>query len=807
MDSKPNKPLLRNPTGKAKLPDLIRTCREMANSAFGQALETALTDVERYLGAFISNSQDDDERFAYIAASDELRTKNDQVAKLFNDDLNKNFNQLLKSILRGERSATPGSEVSGGLSLLDNDQLDESLIINKIAEAIEEKLSAELYCLEQRFGHLFSNSQIDNSNNPVGPNAAGKALRNALKTLDIELKAKKIIYKLFGKHLAKKSATLYGEINAFLAKSGVLPDLKAKTPDPKPSSTNASTRTEQSDNASSQSSPANRPTDPNKENADDAFQAWFQQVSGNYDGLKTPTAGQPFQEMQQLLTAYQSNGQTSSLELTQIAVTPELVDTLSTLQQVDSYIKESGDANSQDLKRNVVNEYKQRLGDEAAHSIKQLDAETIDIVGVVFDYFLDNEELPDFVKALIGRLQIPVLKVALIDREFLSKKTHPARQLLNELTNASLGWIQENEASRDRLYERMEQIVKCILNEFTDDVAIFETQLNEFREFLGVEKKQLDAAKEALHKAAKEAERLEALKKDIAEEIANRLTTVTVPSDVEAFLTDKWLNVVIQVVIKEGDDSPMRSTALNFVSDLVWSVEPKTNRSDRSKLIGLLPAVLSTLRKGLSYVGASEQETSDVIKMLEVYHLESIRGQSEAKIETPNTKRAAEPAGGAELDEETAAVSNEITAMLAQMEQDIESFTDFDDDVVSEKAESSAADERFKQMMADMGFDMVQDDAPTIDDEYTELVRALQPGAWVEFKQEDNKRVRGKLAWEGDEYAGYSFLNRRYKVIAEKSLYGLAEEFRQGNASLIEAESLFDKAITGVTSTILGKPN
>ena len=39
---------------------------------------------------------------------------------------------------------------------------------------------------------------------------------------------------------------------------------------------------------------------------------------------------------------------------------------------------------------------------------------TLDIVAMLFDYILDDKNLPDPVRMLIGRLQIPVLKVALI---------------------------------------------------------------------------------------------------------------------------------------------------------------------------------------------------------------------------------------------------------------------------------------------------------------------------------------------------------------------------------------------------------
>ena len=74
-----------------------------------------------------------------------------------------------------------------------------------------------------------------------------------------------------------------------------------------------------------------------------------------------------------------------------------------------------------------------------------VDAFTIDIVAMLFDYIFDDRTIPDKLKALIGRLQIPVLKVAMLDKQFFSKKSHPARRLLDEIAAASIGWSEEGE--------------------------------------------------------------------------------------------------------------------------------------------------------------------------------------------------------------------------------------------------------------------------------------------------------------------------------------------------------------------------
>jgi len=69
--------------------------------------------------------------------------------------------------------------------------------------------------------------------------------------------------------------------------------------------------------------------------------------------------------------------------------------------------------------------------------MNQLDSMTLDIVAMLFDQLFDDPKIPIAVKGFIGRMQIPMLKVAIADKEFFSKKTHPARRLLDTLGEIS----------------------------------------------------------------------------------------------------------------------------------------------------------------------------------------------------------------------------------------------------------------------------------------------------------------------------------------------------------------------------------
>jgi hypothetical protein len=102
---------------------------------------------------------------------------------------------------------------------------------------------------------------------------------------------------------------------------------------------------------------------------------------------------------------------------------------------------------------------------------------------MLFECMLDDRNLPDSLKVLIGRLQIPLVKVAVLDKSFFSRSSHPARRLLNEIANAAMGWGVSDDHERDNLYVRIDQVVQRLLNDFVDDPAIFSELLADFLAF------------------------------------------------------------------------------------------------------------------------------------------------------------------------------------------------------------------------------------------------------------------------------------------------------------------------------------
>ncbi len=117
---------------------------------------------------------------------------------------------------------------------------------------------------------------------------------------------------------------------------------------------------------------------------------------------------------------------------------------------------------------------------------------TIELVAMLFDFVFETRDLPDGIKALLARLQIPVLKAAMLDGAFFAKKSHPARLLINALAQAGLGWSPAM-GQEDPLYKKIDEIVHKILDGFTDNLAIFDELRDDLERYLAEEEKAAEA--------------------------------------------------------------------------------------------------------------------------------------------------------------------------------------------------------------------------------------------------------------------------------------------------------------------------
>ncbi|USE35257.1 DUF1631 family protein [Endozoicomonas sp. SCSIO W0465] len=104
----------------------------------------------------------------------------------------------------------------------------------------------------------------------------------------------------------------------------------------------------------------------------------------------------------------------------------------------------------------------------------------INMVGWLFEYILDDHHLPDDVKKTMALLQIPILKQAILDDDFLTHNKHPARRLLNNLTSAGILYCRDTQLSKHVLL-LIEYTVRTIISDHNENPNIFQDCLDGFQ--------------------------------------------------------------------------------------------------------------------------------------------------------------------------------------------------------------------------------------------------------------------------------------------------------------------------------------
>src|SRR6185369_15014497 len=227
---------------------------------------------------------------------------------------------------------------------------------------------------------------------------------------------------------------------------------------------------------------------------------------------------------------------------------------------------------------NVLHELK---GSQVGASMGQMDAMTLDVVALLFDQLFDDAKIPLGAKGLIGRLQIPMLKVAIADKEFFSKKSHPARLLLEKLGEIAIR-LPADFNTQSKLFGHLETIVRDQL------VALMD------REDQRIEEASKAAAERLLQEEA-----LAVAKSVAQEEIRSRVLNQLPPGAVLEFLAEQWLKLMVIIHVKVGTTSDAWKNSIEAMEQLIWTVQPRETVDDRKKMGAIVPPLIKRLNAGM----------------------------------------------------------------------------------------------------------------------------------------------------------------------------------------------------------------
>ena len=699
----------------------LKGCRELALSRMAGALSGMLDRVEDELFDLAEKSVDRDAQNVFLDARSQARANRDAIESTFRQ----HFVELFNRKVSGEPSAASQPAEGAELSLLAHEDLEGNLAVNAMSSRLKTACEGELFALSQRMGFLLERPELEDDANPVSPAMICAALKDACDEIQSDYKVRMALLRQLVGQTESELQRVYHDLNAHLVERRILPEVRATARRAAPTPKRASA------------------AEPVKAPAPD------QDLYGTLAQLLSAASGAASGRAD---SGPAASGGAQNAAAPQAAFVAELT----------RMHRAATPAAGETALVNIIKDLK-----NAPHGalLATVDAMTIDIVAMLFDFVFEDEHIPASVKALLGRLQIPTLKVALLDKGFFSSKSHPARRLIDLLAEISIG-LDDGDARGGATLALIEGVVDGILHEFDTDLALFESMAARVEAFIEEQARADAEIVERSSRVIEAREREEIARRAGEEEVSRRLMVrVWVPVPVRAMLLETWATAFAAVHLAEGEGSPAWQELVHTMDDLLWSVEPKALPEDRKRLVVMLPGMLKQIQRGLARGAMSEPQRDGFLGELVDCHALAIKAGLRGLAAVP------EPPAPAPLED-------------PKLEREI---LPAGDDVHVEEIRLRAP----RGGVARNVFTR------------TGIWTNLRRGTWVEFARAAATPTRARLTWVSPNKGVYLFTNPATGAHAVSiSPEALAEQMRVGEARMIDDAPLVDRAVGSMIESL-----
>lgn len=649
------------------------------------------------------------------------------------------------------KPASASSMDGMSLSLIDLSEVERVMLVDRVAQRFTAHYDLALHSLTQRLGVLFAQESLALSGNPLRPELFVRAFIKAWEKCEFDDQATDELALSLVPTNFIDLAPLYEDLNTTLEHGGVL----AQTSYRIRKSAGGSSKTDSAPAPLTQSGQSNFGA---LQTGASSGQASTDQNPSAWSSL-APVGRQVVAQTRQFLHRLGFGAQSAqgaqegpmasaaasaAMQARQEAPDSQFLGYLGDLQagawsSPDYQHLEGQDPAAQNILRQMRDMNEVRRAPE-------LDRGTVDALAEVFDYVFADQAIPLQLKYVIGRLQIPVLKAAMIDRDFFLSAEHPARKLVDTLANASVAWAPEK-GEADPLYLRIESTVQRVLNEFEDDLELFGDLLAEFAQFLFETELQVQGRIEPVAAQEGSNESFDQARAHGDEIVHARLAALAADSPVlrflAPFLTGQWREVIARAWLNSDKNPAQWDKVVKAMDQLIWSIQPKTTPPERRDLIALLPDLVKNLNAGLDAIQWEGDQRSTFTKRLISTHMLAIRMTQPAALEVA---------------------------------------TDADDE--------NAADEALKELDERRADKLVGPD-----DDFDNMAHSLSRGQWFDFLVDGTTQHRCRLTWVSPMRTRLLFTNSQGFDAFVRSEREVAELLRRRQLTLIDQQPVVGRAL------------
>lgn len=405
------------------------------------------------------------------------------------------------------------------------------------------------------------------------------------------------------------------------------------------------------------------------------------------------------------------------------------------------YVPGETQIQTDDFKHALLNSMAKMGNTSMSKSLNAIDGRTVDFVEMLFGAFLRDSNISTSLKSLLLELQIPLIKVAMLDQQFFQNNKHPARKVLDTIAHVGIGI----EDSDNTLYKTMKLIIEQLQTTFEQNLISFNTALTALNRLKSIEADKSGKQEEETQKAIYKEHARQVILNELQKHTHKRI----IQKELKPLILKQWANIMYQRFVKHGKDSPEWNEAVTLLKHMIYSVQPITSsvqwvllNSDSENLIDEIKGLLDTASLSPASIDAS-------ISTLQEIHNRLLEN-SEFFQESPDS----EP-------------DISLEEAIAETEQEL------------------PAEEEPRAQIARLPQDVKQ-------------------GVWFEiYNGEDKAPRRVKLSVVLFDEAKLIFVDRHGNKVMEKTATEFMQELNEKRSRIIADHSIFNHALGQVINSII----
>jgi len=634
-----------------KIKPLISQIASCLNEELSELIGRMFDGADDMLFQLAENANSNEDQNEYFDTMRMLRVERKNIGQ--------NFAANLKTYLQTANTiAKKNSEINEDeLSLVDQDEMEEMVAVSAMhskamslyGEAVNH-LEARIEFLSLKSGNIFNKDAL-------APKNICESFKDALADVELSTNNKLVLYKLFDQEVILNLATLYKKLNQVFIDQGILPQIKLgeitnrtsgqrntySQPPEQATETDAvyienpvcNTNQPQTFNNSYHQSmqPGSNTGFSGNTNTGGNFAA--SSAGGNASGANTSAPGMQ-QNMQQVVSqfingeltasgpgipaSFTTSGNAPASSGMQFYDRRDVMHALSNLQhniaQSNSPIEQLDAA---DFKRALLADMGSRTGGAITKQVNQVDEKTIDFIEMLFDAITEDISISEAVTNLLLRLQIPVIKVAMLDKNFFSDGEHPCRSTLNLIAHLGRGLV----SKEDTLFANLNSVVETLLNDFDIDITSFSNAEKQL-EIIELDELQKTAAKEReTQKVALQTHAREIVLAELQYHVMDKL----LPKISQKLILKFWSTLMFHRYIKFGKNSDNWQDSVSMVNKLISFLQPIESTQTFNLISTEKDELIETMHSNLLQTKQNPVEIETEINKV-IVHFDSILEES-----------------------------------------------------------------------------------------------------------------------------------------------------------------------------------